>query len=153
MSERGRSPAPSGQGQTERRSSQSLSRSGSRSASGSRPTSPARSAAVGAGPGGFVKGPGFDPARMGSQGIQEKGNTRMELPPDAYVSDTKKDMFALRGNRLNSEGKPAQVQVNQLRMSKFDFQKKIYQYDVSSLSLLFPRGAILITLLGRRVSR
>lgn len=55
----------------------------------------------------------------------------MELPPDAYVSETKKDMFILRGNKFNTEGKPADMLVNQYRMKKFDFTKKIYQYDVS----------------------
>ena len=56
----------------------------------------------------------------------------MELPPDAYVSETKKDLFTLRGKRLNTEGKAESVEVNQYRMTKFDFTKKIYQYDVSS---------------------
>lgn len=55
----------------------------------------------------------------------------MELPPDAYVSETKKDLFTLRGNKLNTEGKPEMIEVNQYRMTKFDFEKKIYQYDVS----------------------
>jgi hypothetical protein len=55
----------------------------------------------------------------------------MELPPDAYISETKKDMFTLRNNRFNTEGKPEQIEVNQYRMTKFDFSKKIYQYDVS----------------------
>ena len=55
----------------------------------------------------------------------------MELPPDAYISETKKDMFTLRNGRFNTEGKPEQIEVNQYRMTKFDFSKKIYQYDVS----------------------
>lgn len=54
----------------------------------------------------------------------------MELPPDAYVPDTQKSMFALRGNRVNTEGKPSIVEVNQYRMKAFDFSKKIHQYDV-----------------------
>ncbi|KPM33983.1 Protein argonaute [Neonectria ditissima] len=124
MSDRGRrSPSPSGQGSSsgERRPSKSPSRG--------RPDSPS-------GPGsgkpgsGWAKGPGFDPARPAAK--QERGNTRMELPPDAYVSETKKDLFTLRGNRVNTEGRPEPVEVNQYRMTKFDFTKKIYQYDVSS---------------------
>lgn len=59
----------------------------------------------------------------------------MELPPDAYISETRKDFFTLRGNKLNTEGKPEQVEVNQYRMTKFDFTKKIYQYDVRFLIL------------------
>lgn len=55
----------------------------------------------------------------------------MELPPDAYVLDGSKDIFALRGNKYNTEGMPAVVEVNQYRMKKFDFKSKIYQYDVS----------------------
>lgn len=55
----------------------------------------------------------------------------MELPPDAYVLDTSKDIFALRGKKYNTEGSPAVVEVNQYRMKRFDFKSKIYQYDVS----------------------
>lgn len=72
---------------------------------------------------------GYDPAKLAKK--QDKGNTRMELPADAYVSDTQKSMFALRGNKLNTEGKPAIVDVNQYRMVNFNFKKTIYQYDVS----------------------
>ncbi|KAK2609134.1 Protein argonaute [Conoideocrella luteorostrata] len=106
MSSRGRSPTPSAGG-----------RSG--------PPSPSRS---GPGPSGWVAPMGHDPARSNVQ--RDKGNTRMELPPDAYVSDTKKGMFALRGNKFNSEGSKAIVEVNQYRMKKFNFSQKIYQYDV-----------------------
>lgn len=73
---------------------------------------------------------GFDPAKSANK--EDKGNTRMELPPDAYVTDTQKSKFTLRGNKFNTEGKPATVQVNQYRMKTFDFTKKIYQYDVCS---------------------
>ncbi|KAI5462319.1 Piwi domain-containing protein [Mariannaea sp. PMI_226] len=118
MSDRRRSPSPSKPGGSSRRSSQSPARSRADSAS--------RSSAAGPPPG-WTQGPGFDPARAPRQ---EKGNTRMELPPDAYVSDTKKDLFTLRGNKLNTEGKPEMIEVNQYRMSKFDFNKKIYQYDI-----------------------
>jgi hypothetical protein len=59
----------------------------------------------------------------------------MELPPDAYVSETKKDLFTLRNGRFNTEGKPEQIEVNQYRMTKFDYNKKIFQYDVSSFHM------------------
>ncbi|KAJ4271702.1 Protein argonaute [Fusarium torreyae] len=118
MSDRGRSPSPAG--------------SGGPSGSGRRPSqSPARSAtgsAAGGPAAGWSKGPGFDPAKP--QGQEDKGNTRMELPPDAYVSETKKDLFTLRNGKFNTEGKPEHIEVNQYRMTKFDFSKKIYQYDV-----------------------
>lgn len=55
----------------------------------------------------------------------------MELPADAYITDTKKSQFALRENRFNTEGKKEMVEINQYRMKNFDFSKKIYQYDVS----------------------
>lgn len=72
---------------------------------------------------------GFDPAKTESR--DRKGNTRMELPPDAYVTnEAQKDVFAVRGNKFNTEGRPETVEVNQFRMTKFDFNKKIYQYDV-----------------------
>lgn len=132
MSDRGRSPGgsgPGGPGGPGRRPSQSPSRS--------RHDSPARSTASGAPSGSlstkWPQGPGYDPARPAKQA--EKGNTRMELPPDAYVSETKKDLFTLRGNKLNTEGKTEMIEVNQYRMTKFDFSKKIYQYDVSVLCL------------------
>ena len=64
---------------------------------------------------------------------EKKGNTRMELPPDAYMIDNNKSKFTMRGNKLNSEGTPDVVHVNQYRMKKFDFSKKIYQYDVCIL--------------------
>jgi eukaryotic translation initiation factor 2C len=116
MSDRGRSPGrPGGGGGSDagRQSVQSPSRS-----QGPGPTSD------------WVQGPGHDPARPAGQ-RQEKGNTRLELPPDAYVSDTQKDKFVFRGNKFNTEGKPADMLVNQYRMTKFNFSRKIYQYDVS----------------------
>lgn len=124
MSERGRSPGPAGSGDgSKRQSSKSPSGRSGRSAS------PSRSAAGGPASG-WVQGPGHDPARTGGSQQKDKGNTRMELPPDAYVSETKKDLFMMRGNKFNSEGKNAEMMVNQYRMKKFDFSKKIYQYDV-----------------------
>ncbi|CAM1504240.1 Fc.00g018310.m01.CDS01 [Cosmosporella sp. VM-42] len=112
MSDRGRSPGPGGP--SERRPSQSPA--GRSTASGPQ------------GGGNWPSGLGFDPAKPTKK--EEKGNTRMELPPDAYVSETRKDAFTLRGNKLNTEGQATQVEVNQYRMTKFDFSKKIYQYDV-----------------------
>lgn len=72
---------------------------------------------------------GFDPAKPTVQ--EDRGNTRMELPPDAYVPETSKSIFAMRGNKYNSEGKPTKIDVNQYRMTKFNAAMKIYQYDVS----------------------
>lgn len=60
----------------------------------------------------------------------------MELPPDAYLTDTKKSQFALRGNKLNTEGTQDMVHTNQYRMKSFDTSKKIFQYDVSNSELL-----------------
>lgn len=77
---------------------------------------------------------GSDPARNPDT---DKGNTRMELPPDAYLLGENKDIFALRNNRFNSEGGKALVSVNQFRMTGFDFNKKVYQYDVSALPQVF----------------
>ncbi|TWU78208.1 hypothetical protein ED733_007930 [Metarhizium rileyi] len=122
MSDRGRSPAPSGQGSS---GSRHPSRAPQGSAPGSRAGSPSRPAS---GPSGWAAGPGYDPAKPASQ--PDKGNTRMELPPDAYVTEALKDVFALRGNKFNTEGSSAMIEVNQYRMKKFDFSKKIYQYDV-----------------------
>ncbi|KAJ6441216.1 eukaryotic translation initiation factor 2c [Purpureocillium lavendulum] len=72
---------------------------------------------------------GYDPAKPAK--AEDKGNTRVELPPDAYLSSTAKSEFTLRGTKYNTEGKPAQIEVNQYRMKSFDFTKKIYQYDVT----------------------
>ena len=133
MSDRGRSPSPAGPGGpsgSERRPS---------------PSPSGRSAASGPSGGNWIQGPGFDPAKPAKK--EEKGNTRVELPPDAYISDTRKDMFTLRGNKLNTEGQAAQVEINQYRMTKFDFSKKIYQYD-ASLPTLLPLS-LLTTFLGR----
>ncbi|KND92077.1 Protein argonaute [Tolypocladium ophioglossoides CBS 100239] len=132
MSDRGRSPAPSGGGSgPSQRSSQSPHGS-----AGSRGSSPSRSVASAQGlapsqgaAAGWKSGMGFDPAKPAKQA--NKGNTRMELPPDAYLADTEKSRFTLRGNKFNTEGKPAMVEVNQYRMKTFDFTKKIYQYDVT----------------------
>lgn len=122
MSDRGRSPGPSGQGSS---GSRLPSRAPQGSAPGSRTGSPSRSGQAAAG---WVSGPGYDPAKPATQ--PDKGNTRMELPPDAYVTEGQKDIFALRGNKFNTEGSNAVIEVNQYRMKKFDFAKKIYQYDV-----------------------
>ncbi|KAJ6782051.1 hypothetical protein PWT90_03869 [Aphanocladium album] len=126
MADRGRPPHAAGP-PSGRAPSQA---SAVRSAEASRVASPARSAAGQPGQPGWTQGPGFDPARMGGP-TKRAGNTRMELPPDAYVSDTQKSLFPLRGNNLNTEGSPAVVEINQYRMTKFDFSKKIYQYDVA----------------------
>ncbi|KAG6103770.1 hypothetical protein E4U14_006116 [Claviceps sp. LM454 group G7] len=77
-----------------------------------------------------VEALGVDPARGTAQ--QNEGNTRMELPPDAYILHRKKDTFALRGNKYNTEGSKAIVEVNQYQMTKFDYNlnKNIHQYDV-----------------------
>ncbi|KAF4508562.1 hypothetical protein G6O67_004923 [Ophiocordyceps sinensis] len=112
MSDRGRSPAQTGGGP------------GSQSQA-SRVASPAGQPAAA----GWTAGMGVDPAKPAKQ--EDRGNTRMELPPDAYVSDTHKSMFALRGNKTNTEGKMTTVEVNQYRMKSFDFSKKIHQYDVT----------------------
>ncbi|KJZ77147.1 hypothetical protein HIM_03468 [Hirsutella minnesotensis 3608] len=127
MSDRGRSqsPAPSAgrppsQSRAASRSASPHGQATSRSASPHGPTAQP----------GWAPAMGKDPARLTTK-TEDKGNTRMELPPDAYVSDTQKSIFALRGNKLNTEGKPAQIQVNQYRMTAFDFGKKIHQYDVN----------------------
>ncbi|RDA87368.1 hypothetical protein CP532_6980 [Ophiocordyceps camponoti-leonardi (nom. inval.)] len=129
MSDRGRSPPPKAGG----------------SPSGSRGASPAPSAARPAQPGappGRVVPMGFDPAKPAGKKAPQ-GNTRMELPADAYVADTQKSIFALRGNKLNTEGKPITIEVNQIRMKSFDFSKKIYQYDVSISPDLDKKAAVL----------
>lgn len=128
MSERGRSPAPPGEGgssQARQSSRGSTSRSGSPSRASVSGTSVAGAPATG-----WKTGPGFDPAKPAAK--EQRGNTRMELPPDAYVTEARKDTFALRGNKLNTQGKLDAIEVNQLRMTKFDFSKTIYQYDVSA---------------------
>lgn len=137
MADRGRPPHASGP-PSGRAPSQA---SAVRSPDASRVASPARSAA---GQPGWTQGPGVDPARLGGP-VRKAGNTRMELPPDAYVSDTQKSMFTLRGNNLNTEGSPAVVEVNQYRMTKFDFSKKIYQYDVSTPASCLPRNILTLT--------
>lgn len=120
MSDRGRSPGGSGSG----------SRRPSQSPSSSRTGSPARSGAPGATlQEKWPQGPGYDPARPTK--TQEKANTRMELPCDAFVSETNKDMFTLRNGRFNTEGTVAKIEVNQLRMTQFNTKMSIYQYDVS----------------------
>uniref|UniRef100_A0A8H7NIM4 Uncharacterized protein n=1 Tax=Bionectria ochroleuca TaxID=29856 RepID=A0A8H7NIM4_BIOOC len=92
-----------------------------------RSSSPARSA-----PGSPKAGPPTSPRRPAVvPPAQKSGNTRMELPPDAYVSDTQKSRFALRGTKFNTEGKPAQIAVNQYRLKSLNYDGKIHQYDVS----------------------
>lgn len=126
MSERGRSPAASGSGTPQQRQG---SASG---ASRSRGASPAQGAASSSSQPGWAPSMGFDPAKPESK--DRKGNTRMELPPDAFfVNEAQKDVFVIRDNKFNTEGRQETVEVNQFRMTKFDFNKKIYQYDVSCL--------------------
>ncbi|KAL6820698.1 Piwi domain-containing protein [Trichoderma camerunense] len=123
MSERGRSPAASGPGTPQQRQG---SASG---ASRSRGASPAQGTASGSSQPGWAPSMGFDPAKPESK--DRKGNTRMELPPDAFfINEAQKDVFAVRNNKFNTEGRQETVEVNQFRMTKFDFNKKIYQYDV-----------------------
>ncbi|KAL7797242.1 Piwi domain-containing protein [Trichoderma ceciliae] len=124
MSDRGRSPAGSGSGASQHSRRPSMSASGR-----SRGASPAQASASGGSNPGWAPSMGFDPAKPENK--DRKGNTRMELPPDAYISnEARKDVFAVRGNKFNTEGRPERVEVNQFRMTKFDFNKKIYQYDI-----------------------
>ncbi|KAI6777942.1 eukaryotic translation initiation factor 2C [Emericellopsis cladophorae] len=104
MSERGRSPAPSG--------------------TSSRQGSPAPSA--GKSPAGYPPALGSDPGRLQAD---KKTNTRIELGPEAYISGNA-DKFTERGQKYNTEGVQDMVGSNQYRMKTFDFSKKIYQYDV-----------------------
>ena len=136
MSDRGRSSASGGPG-SERQKSQSPTRTTSRGAS------PARS--QGPGQGGFGPGMGYDPARL-SDKSREKGNTRMELPPDAYATDSTKEMFPVRGNKLNTQGRSEMIEVNQYRLKSFDFKKNIYQYDVSLRPQRTPVTFLFLTL-------
>ncbi|ODA75978.1 hypothetical protein RJ55_08619 [Drechmeria coniospora] len=116
MSDRGRLPAPpvGGGSPVSRRPSTSPRRS----------VNPGQASAPGWSP-----AMGYDPAKAASKGAKE--NTRVELPPDAYLKDTAMSMFTLRNNKFNSEGKPIKVDVNQYRMKSFDFAKKVYQYDIA----------------------
>ncbi|CAG9941306.1 unnamed protein product [Clonostachys rosea f. rosea IK726] len=96
-----------------------------------RSSSPARSA-----PGSPKAGPPTSPRRPAVvPPAQKSGNTRMELPPDAYVSDTQKSRFALRGTKFNTEGKPAQIAVNQYRLKSLNYDGKIHQYDINVTSI------------------
>jgi eukaryotic translation initiation factor 2C len=127
MSDRGRSPAGSAAGASPQSRQPSMSASGR-----SRAASPAQTSGSGDPKTGWAPGMGFDPAKPPSK--ERRGNTRMELPPDAYLSnEDRKDVFAIRGNKFNTEGRAEKVEVNQFRMTKFDFGKKIYQYDVSKV--------------------
>lgn len=131
MAERGRLPHQQGSGPPQGRAPSQTS--AARSAHPSRVASPARSAQQG--PAGYPPALGQDPGRIESANSGKRaGNTRMELPPDAYVTGLPKESsaFTLRQNNLNTEGQPAMVEVNQYRMTKFNFDKKIYQYDVST---------------------
>ncbi|PHH65610.1 hypothetical protein CDD81_2045 [Ophiocordyceps australis] len=118
MSDRGRSPAASGGPAGASRAAQ-MSMSRDNSSASSQAKDPSKS---------WSPGMGFDPAKPAAKA--DKGNTRMELPPDAFVPDTQKSRFALRNNKMNTEGKPIPIEVNQYRMKSFDSSKKIYQYDV-----------------------
>lgn len=129
MSDRGRSPAPSGGSDPRRGSSGSRPPSGG----GSRGSSPAPSGSGQPGPSaapGWTAGPGFDPAKPASSGL-DKPNTRMELPPEAYLLDKGKDAFCLRGQKYNTEGTQDLVHTNSIRITKVNLDKKIHQFDVS----------------------
>ncbi|KAL6893135.1 Piwi domain-containing protein [Trichoderma longibrachiatum] len=139
MSERGRSPAASGHGTPGQGSphpsrgpsvaASARSRGASPAQGPQRQGSPAQGSQSGGSKPGWAPSMGFDPAKPESK--DRKGNTRMELPADAFLdNEDQKDVFAVRGKNLNTEGRPEMVEVNQLRMTKFDFSKRIYQYDV-----------------------
>lgn len=61
-----------------------------------------------------------------------KLNARIELPLDACASETKKDIFISHGSEYNNfECTIRKVEVNECRMTKFDFKKDINWYDLS----------------------
>lgn len=112
MSDRRRSPAlGSGPGSRSGAQSQSPSRSGRGS-----PSLPKQSP--------YGPGLGYDPAKSGvAVSGRRQDNKRLDLPADAFM-DHKQGTFPLRGNKFNTEGRQDMVEVNQYRMTQFDFQKR-----------------------------
>ncbi|CAK7272864.1 Protein argonaute [Sporothrix epigloea] len=83
-------------------------------------------------PAGMPPGLGYDPARdrVEEAKRQEKEMpNRIDLPPEAYIFDGKKPIFAARPT-YNEKDKPINIRVNQYRVEQAN-AVKVYQYAVS----------------------
>ncbi|KAL1899214.1 Protein argonaute [Sporothrix stenoceras] len=84
------------------------------------------------GPNPFVQGMGFDPARdkmEESRRREKEVPNRMDLPPEAFVTDGKKPLFAARPG-YNEKDRPVNIRVNQYRVEQTN-AVTVYQYAVS----------------------
>lgn len=75
---------------------------------------------------------GFDPARdqiAESKRREKEVPNRMDLPPEAFVTDGKKPIFAARPG-YNEKDKPVNIRVNQYRVEQTN-AVTVYQYSVS----------------------
>lgn len=70
---------------------------------------------------------GKDPARLEPE---RKVFQRVELPADAYALD-RPDFFLSRPKKFNESGQAANIEVNQYKVTSFDFSKTVHQYAVS----------------------
>lgn len=84
------------------------------------------------GPHPFVQGMGFDPARnqiAENKRREKEVPNRMDLPPEAFIFDGKKPLFAARPS-YNEKDKPVNIRLNQYRVEQTN-AVTVYQYSVS----------------------
>ncbi|KAK2034238.1 piwi domain-containing protein [Colletotrichum zoysiae] len=72
---------------------------------------------------------GFDPAKPDGGPAKDRGNTRIDPPPESFLNPGESPFVRRPG--FNTAGKPVNLEVNQFRVKQWNDNVTIYQYDVT----------------------
>ncbi|KAM0324838.1 hypothetical protein ACHAQA_007804 [Verticillium albo-atrum] len=94
----------------------------------------------------FPKPLGYDPAKPPPKPDQDKGNTRLDLPPEAYMSAERLrnpgfQPFAKRPG-FNKTGTPVPLEVNQFKVASWNIECRIYQFDITISPVPLKQGPV-----------
>ncbi|PKS13025.1 hypothetical protein jhhlp_000366 [Lomentospora prolificans] len=90
----------------------------------------------------FGRGMGYDPAKP-EQIPKNKFNSRVDLPPEAYMKEPIDNRFTKRPG-FNTTGRVISVDVNQFAVTSINQSLKIYQYDISVTPVPKTERAVLL---------
>ncbi|KAF3360877.1 hypothetical protein VDGD_10484 [Verticillium dahliae] len=89
---------------------------------------------------------GYDPAKPAVKPEQDRGNTRLDLPPEAYMSAERLknpgfQPFAKRPG-FNKTGTPVPLEINQFKVASWSTDCRIYQFDISISPIPLKQGPV-----------
>ncbi|KAM0278769.1 hypothetical protein ACHAQH_004960 [Verticillium albo-atrum] len=89
---------------------------------------------------------GYDPAKPAPKPDQDKGNTRLDLPPEAYMSAERLQNpgfqpFAKRPG-FNKTGTPVPLEINQFKVAAWSTDCRIYQFDITISPVPLKQGPV-----------